>query len=89
MVQYQGYTKSSIPTLCFHIENPAVVPIQGKSLPFNYYIYQDIRAFHQYHCLQSSGWTAHLRVIGHISTAFIAYLVATNYALNTADFAVF
>ena len=24
MVQYQGYTKSSIPTLCFHIENPAV-----------------------------------------------------------------
>ena len=32
MVQYQGYTKSPIPTLCFHIENPAVV--LGTYIPF-------------------------------------------------------
>ena len=37
-------------------------------LSFIYYIYPDIRAFRQYHRLQSSGRTAHLRVTGDIST---------------------
>ena len=34
-------------------------------MPFNYFIYQDIRAENQYHRLQSSGWTAHIRVTRH------------------------
>ena len=41
-----------------------------KSLSFTYNIYYNIRAFHQYHRLQSSSWTAHLRVTGHISTGY-------------------
>ena len=27
-----------------------------------------MQVFHQYHRLQSSGWTSHLRVTGHVST---------------------
>ena len=40
----------------------------GKLYPFAYNIYQDIRAYHQRHCLQSSSWMVHQRVTGYIST---------------------
>ena len=36
-------------------------------LPFTYVLYQDIYLFYQHHRLQSSVWTAHQHVMGHIS----------------------
>ena len=43
--------------------------VWGKLSSFTYVLYQDIRLFHQRHHLQSSGWTAHKHVTGHISIA--------------------
>ena len=40
----------------------------GNLSPFAYILYQNIHLFHQRHHLQSSGWTAHQGVTGHIST---------------------
>ena len=31
---------------------------------------QMVSAYHQYYRLQSSGWTAHLRVTGYITTGY-------------------
>ena len=37
-------------------------------MPFTRVLYQDIRFFHQYYCLQTSGWTVHQCVTEHIYT---------------------
>ena len=42
--------------------------MQGKLLHFAYVLYQDILLFHQHHRTQFSGWTAHQRMTGYIST---------------------
>ena len=39
-------------------------------MPFTYVLYEDIQAYHQRHRLQSSGWTAHQRVTGYVSTGY-------------------
>ena len=40
----------------------------GKVIVFCIQHYHYMRVYHKYHRLQSSGWTAHLRVTEHIST---------------------
>ena len=50
--------------------------------PFAYNTYQDIQAEHQYHHLQSSGWTAHQSVTGHISTIVCCRCIAVQHLIN-------
>ena len=44
--------------------------MQGKSSSFAYEPTTTYEFIFEYHRLQSSGWTAHLRVTGHISTGY-------------------
>ena len=49
-------------------KNEEIAAIGKNLLPVTYALYQDIRFFYHHHRLQYSGWTAHQRVTGHIST---------------------
>ena len=48
-----------------------IAPIWENLLPFTYVLYHEIRMFHQCYHLQSIGYTAHQRVMGHIYTAVL------------------
>ena len=57
----------------------------GSLSLITYVLYQYIHSIHQRHCLQSSVWTLHQRVTGHISTHMDRVLETSSNKIEEED----